>query len=55
MHRNDAPNVQDLYYPGKSAFSLPFYEAFADKNQPMHCRTGLRALPDLQSSYSPQF
>ncbi|BCQ24666.1 hypothetical protein NK8_28410 [Caballeronia sp. NK8] len=31
LHRIDAANVQDLYYPGKSAFSLPIYEAPADK------------------------
>jgi hypothetical protein len=48
-------NVQELHYRGKYAFSLPIYEAAADKNQPMHCRTGLPALPDLQSPYSPQF
>ncbi|SAK51374.1 hypothetical protein AWB82_01527 [Caballeronia glebae] len=49
------PNVHDAYYPGKSAFSLPVYEANADKNRPMRCRTGLPALSDLQSPYSPQF
>ncbi|SAK41938.1 hypothetical protein AWB78_00267 [Caballeronia calidae] len=48
-------NVQDLYYPGKYAFSLPIYEAAADKNHAMHCGTGLPVRRDLQSPYSPQF
>jgi hypothetical protein len=48
-------NVQDPYYPGKSAFSLPFHEAAAYKNRRKRSRMGLPALPDLQSPYSPQF
>jgi hypothetical protein len=55
LHRIDGANVQDHYYPGKYAFSLPFYEAAADTYPPRRCRTGLCAALDLQSPYSPQF
>ncbi|WP_167389126.1 hypothetical protein [Caballeronia ptereochthonis] len=55
LHQIDAANVQDLYYPGKSAFSLRFYEAAADEYAAMPARAGLCAAPDLQSPYSPQF
>ncbi|SAK51244.1 hypothetical protein AWB80_01602 [Caballeronia pedi] len=55
LHRIDAANVQELYYSGKSAFSLLFYEASADKYSAIHCGAGLCATPDLQSLYSPRF
>ncbi|WP_309811082.1 hypothetical protein [Caballeronia sp. LZ034LL] len=55
LHRIDAANVQELDDPGKSAFSLQFSEAFADKNQVKPDRMGLGATTELQLMNSNQF